>query len=177
MTCLLVIGLSLKMPRKPAKSYYQNRGRRHRGLSDPESFGLTYAEVVELIEQDKWRSFSIQFAAKKRREKKLVEHNFRCPICKFEKKDLIEWNSKVTCCKDCAKTKIKEQSNEKEDEQGPNTNRARNRKKDPITRGICHFCKKQRTIAKYIIGYSACLLCANKLQELQDEIQRSRDSI
>ena len=43
--------------------------RPHAGLSDPEKFGLTYEEVVELIETGKWKNFYSTWHQKEQRKK------------------------------------------------------------------------------------------------------------
>ena len=43
--------------------------RPHMGLENPEKFGLTYEEVVELIETNKWRTFYANWYKKEQRKK------------------------------------------------------------------------------------------------------------
>jgi len=85
---------------------FQMPGSTHSGLADPSKYGLTYSQVVQLIETNKWKNFYNNWLQKKRREEsrdgerpwacqinknngvkkpkiKVVE-TFRCSNCKKE---------------------------------------------------------------------------------------------
>ena len=47
----------------------QMPGRTHSGLANPEKYGLTYNQVVQLIETGQWRNFYQRWSLKKKRER------------------------------------------------------------------------------------------------------------
>ena len=81
------------MPRKPKENYHQVNGRPHAGLDNPAKYGLTYSEVVELIDSGEWRNFWKRWDYKRKKGRK-------CSCCK-EKKEVVETVSKIALCKDC----------------------------------------------------------------------------
>jgi hypothetical protein len=44
-------------------------GRKHSGLTNPEKYGLTYNQVVELIESGRWKAFYENWKEKEDRKK------------------------------------------------------------------------------------------------------------
>tara|TARA_B100000749_G_scaffold280853_1_gene279305 strand:- start:6322 stop:6777 length:456 start_codon:yes stop_codon:yes gene_type:complete len=91
------------MPRPPAKNYYQTTGRRHLGLSHPERYGLTYIEVVRLIDEDRWRIFYTKWRRKQKQIKEISALKHVCPNCNNKVEDPSLWILAGTQCKKCEK--------------------------------------------------------------------------
>ena len=81
------------MPRKPKENYHQDRGRPHAGLTNPAKFGLTYKEVVKLIEDGNWTKF---YHTWWRNQKKGV----MCSSCR-QKKPMGVRLGRIILCQDC----------------------------------------------------------------------------
>jgi len=93
--------------RKPRKNYYQLTGRPHVGMDDPEKFGLTYDEVVRLIDDGCWRNFYTVFLRKEKKNK-LIPTNHICPLCRRSELDLDQWRNNGKSCLTCVSKKNKE---------------------------------------------------------------------
>jgi hypothetical protein len=91
------------MPRKPKENYHQLNGRPHKGLENPAKFGLTYEQVVSLINTGQWKTFyNTWYSRNRRKEKRLKDLKFKCPVCEKHFHDPKYWVNKGTCCKFCA---------------------------------------------------------------------------
>ena len=91
------------MPKKPRERYYQSRGQPHKGLDNPEKYGLTFEEVVELIDNGEWPRFARRWREQRKKERYIIRLDFTCPECSQRKEDFDLWGEKL--CKECAKEK------------------------------------------------------------------------
>lgn len=87
------------MPKPRKKNYYQAAGRPNLGLENPAKFGLTFEEVVELINNNEWPRFLRRWKEQQKKEKKLQSLNYICPKCQKELKDIEQWSAST--CKEC----------------------------------------------------------------------------
>jgi len=83
----------------PRKRYFQDRGQPHKGLDDPAKYGLTFDEVVELINTGQWSAFNQRWKRKEKREKQLAELHYICPKCNKVELDTSKWTGlRCTVC-------------------------------------------------------------------------------
>ncbi len=141
--------------------YYQITGRPNEGLKDPAKYGLTFSEVVALIENGQWNNFRNKWNKQQQKIQRIKEHNYQCPICYQKVIDLDKWNLQGRRCKQCSYTKKKKIKlpGQKLD-----------RKNVPKKR--CHFCNRLSAKTKIFMKRLICGPCYVEFRELANEVQR-----
>lgn len=140
-----------------AEKYNQSFGRPHKGLSNPEAYGLTYTEVLELIASGQWRSFRERFNYKKAREKRIKQRNHICPVCKIRKTDSEHWNKGGTRCLDCHGRR-------------PGVVRTY---QPGVKQHKCSYCKKFGGCKK-LLGRRICISCKNSFRKMLGQMNESQ---
>jgi len=146
------------MPRRLAENYNQLRGKPHTGLRDPKKFGLTYEEVVRLIDEKRWAPFYKRWQRKQAQRAAIRELNYTCPVCNRELKDSSFWTLKGDKCKVCEQI----ETNKRRVEAGKlHANKGKTRgagKKAAKSRYFCAIC---RTWQREVISLGTTIVCAS----------------
>lgn len=149
------------MTRKPKDNYYQDKGRPHLGLENPEKFGLTFNEVVDLIDTGRWPSFLKSWKRKQKKIRKVREKKYVCPDCFSYVEDLSKWSYDGARCSECVnKRKVIPELSPEDREKGKRSRRQRRR---------CHYCKKLTTECSTLLNRNICKSCARKILGPKDE--------
>jgi hypothetical protein len=131
--------------------YNQSFGRPHTGLSNPSYYGLTYEEVVVLVETGKWDKYRRNFRARIRRCNKIKAKNWVCPKCYVQKLDESAWDVKGLKCKSCLPS---------------------NKKPKALN---CHFCRLLVLKPIELCKRPSCSSCIKKFEEYMKQLEISNE--
>ena len=127
------------MPRRPKENYYQVNGRPHAGLSNPKKFGLTFNQVVDLIDRGEWIRFYSRWLYAELKRKRVERLGYVCPKCQKIVLDVSDWREPPVCCRKCK-----------------------------IDRVYCSNCRKENRIVFKTGSFKLCRTCQKLLHDLRE---------
>lgn len=150
------------------ENYYQHTGRPHKGLQNPAKYGLTYTEVVELIDRGQWQAFVKTWHRKRKQLETIQEHEYICPECFNLVLEIKDWNAKGERCKECSHKLMRIKRRGNINANVPNQKIV----------GKCQYCRrlvrKKRKLFDRLICLTCCKLYTMHMREIENESERKR---